>query len=112
MGWHQSKSDPCKVYDGTHTDAARAMTPEIAAMIVEAINKMTMRAPSKPLNMWAAEAEPCCAARLLAASRSGLLDSVTVFICARCGCEWDCTEENNARAWRPSVAVMVLQGRR
>ena len=111
MGWHQSKSDPCRVYDSRHTAVARAETPELAALIVQAVNQMAAPKYATPANMWGA-ASRCCTARLIGASRSGVLDAVTTWECKDCGTEWQCTEADHVRSWRPYVAVMVMAGRK
>lgn len=43
MGWHLSKSDPRKVYDERHTEICIACTGEAAALIVAAVNSLSLR---------------------------------------------------------------------
>jgi hypothetical protein len=38
--WHLSKSDPRKVYDERHTEICVCVTPESAALIVTAVNRL------------------------------------------------------------------------
>lgn len=137
MPWHLSKSDPRKVYDERHEPVCVCQTPEQAARIVAAVTGKSqevvqLREPmagdrneGREMFIPASELkgsisltdsfEPdggCCTAKIMKASRDGVLKSLTSWECPSCGCEWTPKSAGMFRHWSPKPAVMIFGGKR
>lgn len=135
VGWHQSKSDPRKVYDAYHKTVCVCQTSDQAALIVRAVNALPgaadtfirLREPAPveketgaeesqsgaasgqlgPLDTF--EQDNCCGAHLAKAGRAGVLASVTAWSCPKCETEWVPTVNGPIRHWAPVAAVMIFK---
>jgi hypothetical protein len=107
-GWHQSKSDPRKVYDAYHQTVGVMQGAEQAELIVEAVNALgperynSMRkerlgteragAPEQvysPVSLTQTyQEDDCCGKHVSKAIRSGTVGVSGAFTCPKCGCEW------------------------
>lgn len=113
MPWHLSKSDPRKVYDERHQVVCVCQTPDQAALIVQSV---VGRGPTSVLRAMADPAEndtflpdDCCGKYIAAAGRDGLLKSITVWTCPKCGGEWEPKQHQGVRMWEPKTAVMIFR---
>ena len=124
--WHQSKSDPRKVYDSYHAESCIASTPELAAFIVRAANAALLVGatvpirlceplvtrllvpnpePAKPLDI--VDPDECCGPLLVRALAKGF--TTESWLCPKCTCEWESTLIPGAaggsavRRWSPVV---------
>ena len=129
--WHQSKSDPRKVYDSYHTEACIAESPELAAFIVRAVNaallvgatvpiRLSEPAPvrsttPKPINLVdlnLVDPDECCGPLLVRALAKGFITET--WLCPRCACEWESTLIPGAaggsavRRWSPVVIAQRI----
>ena len=124
--WHQSKSDPRKVYDSYHAEACVAESPELAAFIVRAANAallvgatvpIRLSEPTpiqsttpKPLNL--VDTDECCGPLLVRALAKGF--TTDSWLCPKCTCEWESTLIPGAaggsavRRWSPVVIAQRI----
>jgi hypothetical protein len=124
MPWHQSKSDPRKVYDSGHNVVCVCMHGDQAALIVKAVNSLPgaestfvkLREPAaipdatgqaEPLDTF--EQDNCCGTHLAKAGRSGVLASLTSWECPRCGTEWVAKISGPIRHWCPTAAIAIFK---
>jgi hypothetical protein len=132
--WHQSKSDPRKVYDSFHAESCIASTPELAAFIVRAANAALLvgatvpirlsepapnplcppspfhSGPAKPLDI--VDPDECCGPLLVRALAKGF--TTDSWLCPKCTCEWESTLIPGAaggsavRRWSPVVIAQRI----
>ena len=124
--WHQSKSDPRKVYNSYHAEACVAESPELAAFIVRSANaallvgatvpiRLSEPAPiqsttPKALNL--VDTDECCGPLLVRALAKGF--TTDSWLCPRCACEWESTLIPGAaggsavRRWSPVVIAQRI----
>jgi hypothetical protein len=123
--WHQSKSDPRKVYDERHQQACLCETPEQAALIVEAINNLgpdryrgkgiaenhqsiagVPEQTDAPAHTFTEDA--CCGPRISRAIRNGTIGQSN-WTCPKCGCEWACEDNWPVLHWAPKPMLEVIR---
>lgn len=119
--WHQSKTEPRKVYDSCHVEACIASTPELAAFIVQAANAALLAGPTVPIRlseparpelppreMDLVDRDDCCGPKLVRALNRGI--GSDTWQCPACGCEWrgQLIPEQSIKRWSPVVEVQVL----
>lgn len=129
MSWHQSRSDPRKVYDSYHQTVAVCQTHEQAALIVQAVNALPqgtietfvkLREPvagahsqtvgqTPDLTHVTAQADGCCAAHIRKASPSGVLDRLQPWECPKCGTTYWPRRAGPLVSWEAKAAVMVFK---
>lgn len=123
--WHQSRSNPNKVYDSRHVVACIAESPELAAFIVGAANAFWKAGATVPLRLQEpavqapepeqptdmVDEDSCCQKRLIRALRAGLASDP--WQCPECGCQWHgkTNTESSVRRWSPVVEISVIPGR-
>jgi len=128
MPWHLSKSDLCKVYDSRHETVCICQNAEQAALIVQAVNALPradqdsfirLREPVNTANTANAvsavslththAAEGCCARAIAKAIGSGVMNSLTVWECPKCGTEYHARREGPVVHWEARAAVQVFR---
>ncbi len=127
MPWHQSKSDPRKVYNESHEVVGVMQTSEQAAHIVAAVNyydKLTGRkehgqvqstgAPMEqadaPVITHTFQDDECCGKSLSRWIRKGCPGTERMWSCPRCGCEWAPIMVNPGVVhWCPTVFMEVIR---
>lgn len=127
MPWHQSKSDPRKVYDSYHNTVCVAQTADQAAVIVKGVNALGPQSdaiklreplaahpvqivgetPAAPLDTF--EQDNCCGVHLAKAGRGGVLAAVTSWHCPMCQTEWMPRVSGPIRHWAPVATVMIFR---
>ena len=122
MPWHLSKSDPRKVYDSYHNMVCVCQNAEQARLIVVSVNECkpqpeTIRLresiPAAPLRVAPLDTfEPddsCCGKLIATAGRSGVLASLQLWTCPKCGLDWASQLMGGIRHWMPRPAVAVFR---
>jgi hypothetical protein len=121
MPWHQSRSDPRKVYDHRHETVCVCMNADQAALIVRGVNalpgsavdtfiKLREPEPAKPqFTHVTAQADGCCAKHIAKASLSGALDRMQPWACPKCGTTYWPRQEGPVVNWEARAAVMVFK---
>ncbi len=125
MPWHQSKSDPRKVYDSRHETVCVAQTADQAALIIRGVNALPGSAvdtfvklkepdrsgltPAPSLTHVTSQAEGCCAKLIAKASLSGALDRLQPWECSKCGTTYWPKQEGPVVSWEARAAVMILK---
>lgn len=117
MPWHQSKSDPRKVYDSRHETVCVCQNADQAELITRAVNalgpqteqiKLREPEPSR-LTHATSHAEGCCAKHIAKASLSGALDRLQPWECPKCGTTYWPRQEGPVVSWEARAAVMVFK---
>lgn len=125
MPWHQSKSDPRKVYNSHHEAVCVCQTADQASLIIRAVNALPpgdsetfikLRehqplCPPSPFHSGPAqivntfEPDECCGKGLTLAT----LKDLQSWECSKCGAEWKPTDYGTVRHWVPTPAVMIFR---
>ena len=119
MPWHLSKSDPRKVYDSYHSMVCVCQNAEQAKLIVDAVTAhapqaetIRLREPAPlrvaPLDTFEPD-DSCCGREIAKAARSGVLASLQLWTCPKCGLDWAPQLMGGIRHWTPRPAVAVFR---
>lgn len=130
MPWHLSKSDPRKVYDSYHNMVCVCQNENQSALIVKAVNDLPMAdlaplrlreplvdqnpapvarlEPLGPLDTFEPD-DSCCGREIAKAARSGVLASLQLWTCPKCGLDWAPQLMGGIRHWTPRPAVAVFR---
>lgn len=122
MPWHVSVSVPTKVYDSRHEAVCICASAEQAALIVRAVNALPADAqgsfvklreqvnpPNVPPLTHTSRAEGCCAKAFSRDSLSGILNSMAIFECPKCGTQYLPKREGPVVNWTARADVAVFR---
>lgn len=133
MPWHQSKSDPRKVYDAAHQAVCVCQNESQAALIVRAVNALgandssvRLREPAVTRKEVSAEVvqsasgagqtapldtfdpDPCCG-RYLASALRNTTPMADEWRCPKCGTLWRRSGEGPVRQWKPDAEIAIIR---
>jgi hypothetical protein len=130
-GWHQSRSDPRKVYDAYHQPVGVMHSAEQAALIVEAVNALgperynSIRKEAREISQSTGAPEQvdapvsltqtyqedeCCGKHIAKAIRAGTVGVSGAFTCPKCGCEWSADQIGERMFhWTPRPIIEVFR---